>query len=465
MNRREFLKAAGVAGAGILVGGGLAGSLAACGSASTTTTSPSSSTSLGSTSSVSETTASSVATTVTTGATVGKEIKVGFVSPITGNLAFFGVPDKYCIERWKEFIADGVVCGDGQKHPITIELRDSQSDSNRAAQVAGDLINNDKVDFIMVASAGDTVNPVSDQCESFGVPCFATDNPAEGFFAGRKVPEGGFKWTYLAFWSNASQADAVIGMWPQVTTNKVVGALWPNDIDGAGYRAVWPAAFQERGFTYVDAGQFQDMTEDYSSVIQTFKKGGVEILSGTMITPDFLNFYKQAKQQSLNSKIAAIGKATTFPEGVSAFGALGTNMATSIIWHATYPYKSSLTGETCQQLADDYEKRVGSQYSPAILHYALLEWVVDVLKRVKTIDANSIVEGMKTTKLATMNGLFDFTQPVDPKGNRPWENVCLTPNVAGQWVKGTGKWPFDLVICNNGKWTDIPVAGKLLPLP
>ena len=67
--------------------------------------------------------------TATVGAEDGREIKIGFVSPQTGGIASFGVPDKYCMERAVEAIGDGIVCGDGKKHPVTIVIKDSQSDT------------------------------------------------------------------------------------------------------------------------------------------------------------------------------------------------------------------------------------------------------------------------------------------------------------------------------------------------
>ncbi len=38
--------------------------------------------------------------------------------------------------------------------------------------MAGDLINNAKVDVIMAASTPDTCNPVADQAEATGMPYF-----------------------------------------------------------------------------------------------------------------------------------------------------------------------------------------------------------------------------------------------------------------------------------------------------
>ena len=54
---------------------------------------------------------------------MGRELKIGFVTPLTGPLALFGVPDQYCVERAQEAIGDGIVCGDGKKHPVTIKTR------------------------------------------------------------------------------------------------------------------------------------------------------------------------------------------------------------------------------------------------------------------------------------------------------------------------------------------------------
>ncbi len=167
LSRREFLKIAGLSGATIGLGAGLGGLVAACGEEETTTT-----TAAGSTTTAAESTTTSAAATTTSvsaGAESGRELKIGFVAPLTGGIALFGVPDQYCASRWQEAVADGLVCGDGKNHPINILVRDSQSDSNRAAQVGGDLITNDGVDVIMAASTNDTVTPVAGQAEALGM--------------------------------------------------------------------------------------------------------------------------------------------------------------------------------------------------------------------------------------------------------------------------------------------------------
>ncbi|MBC7294472.1 MAG: ABC transporter substrate-binding protein, partial [Thermoleophilia bacterium] len=129
VSRREFLKLAGLAGATVGLGTGLGGLLAACGAKEESTTTSAAATS------------TTAAQTTTTGTPEGRVIKIGYVSPRTGALALFGKPDQYCVDRWNEAVKDGLVCGDGKRHKIEIIVRDSQSNSDRASQVAAELIN------------------------------------------------------------------------------------------------------------------------------------------------------------------------------------------------------------------------------------------------------------------------------------------------------------------------------------
>ena len=141
-------------------------------------------------------------------------------------------------------------------HPINIIIKDSQSDSNRAATVAGDLINNDGVDIMMVASTPDTVPPVADQCEAFGVPCVSNDCPWQAYFFGRGGdPENPFKWTYHSFWGSESAAAVFMAMWDSFDTNKKIGVMWPNDADGNAWadpKTGMPTFWGPAGYTFID---------------------------------------------------------------------------------------------------------------------------------------------------------------------------------------------------------------------
>jgi branched-chain amino acid transport system substrate-binding protein len=467
VSRREFLKIAGVAGATIGVGAGMGGLLAACGGDEETTTTT--------TAAPGTTTTAAPGTTTTTAAGVemGREIKIGFVTPLTGALSLFGVPDKYCVDRAVEAIGDGVIAGDGLKHPVQILTRDSQSDGGRAAQVAGDLIQNDGVDIMTAASTPDTVNPVADQAEALGTPCITNDCPWQPYVAGRAAGDfsATFKWTYHTFWGLEDVQACFLDMWSQVETNKVVAAMYPNDADGIPWQAGWAPVWEPNGFTTIDPGLYQNFTEDFTSQISQFKGAGAEIGMGVFLPPDFTNFWKQAAQQGWTPKVGSYAKALLFPGALEALGPVGNGLTTEVWWTPAHPFTSALLGETAQQFADEYTARGNGQWTQPLLHFIVFEMAVDTLQRTTSVDdKEAMVAAITSTKLETIGGLIDFTAPVEPAGP-PWTagprhvhpNVYKTPLVGGQWRTGT-QYPFELTICSNAAGAMIPVQDKVQPL-
>ena len=148
-------------------------------------------------------------------------------------------------------------------------------------------------------------------------------------------------------------------------TNKKVAFLMPNDADGNALRAIFKPILEKAGFTVVDPGGYEDGTTDYSAQIAKFKDENCEIFTTGPIPPDFAVFWRQAAQQGYTKtvKIAQIAKTCLFPSQVEALGSLGPKLATVAFWHPTFPYKSSLSGLTSQQLADQYEKDTSKQWN------------------------------------------------------------------------------------------------------
>jgi len=448
VSRRDFLKIAGAAGATVGLAGGLGGLVAACEDKGTTDG----------------------------GGATGREIKIGFVTPLTGPLASFGVPDKYCAQRAEEAIGDGVVCGDGKKHPVKIITMDSQSDTNRASTVAGDLINNDQVDLLVTASTPDTVCPVADQAEAYGVPCISNDCPWQSYVATRTGGDitGVFKWTYHTFWGLEDVQANFLDMWSQVPNNGVVAAMFPNDADGNAWQPGWAPVWDPNNLTAVDLGLYPNFAEDYTAQITEFKKQGCEIGMGVFLPPDFTNFWKARAQQNWNPQLGTYAKALLFPEAIEALGDIGAGLTTEVWWMPTHPFSSGLLGgETCQQFADEYTKRTGGQWTQPLLHFIVFEMAVDALQRATSVDdKEAILAAIKTTKMDTIGGHIDFTAPVigatPPFQVGPChitENVYKTPQVGGQWRKGT-TYDYELTVCSNAAVPDgsIPTQDTVEPL-
>jgi branched-chain amino acid transport system substrate-binding protein len=455
VSRREFLKMAGIAGATVGVAGGLGGLLAACGeTAETSTTAGGAATSAGGTS-------------TTAGAEAGRPVKIGVVSPQTGGLAMYGVVDKWWTEHAAKAVGDGIVLADGKQHPIELVVRDCQSDSNRAAQVAGDMIVNDKCDMILASGTPDTVDPTADTCEAMETPFLGSLSPWQTFYFGRKAPAEGFKWTYGFFLGSEQAMSVFIDCYNKVPNNKKVGMLFANDADAQGWlnaETGAPVIMKKNGYTMVLPSQYQPGAEDFTAQIAMFKKEGVDLLCGTNTPPDFTNFWKQAYQQGFQPKLASSGKCLGYPQTLEAIGEIGFGLLGEGNWHRTWPFKDSLTGMTCQQLADEYEASTGNQWTAAIIQYAKFEWAVDAFKRASNIeDKATVAEAIRGTKMETCGGPIDFTEAVDPAGKHPNPNVYKQPYCAVQWRKGT-KSMFEPVIVGNAEAPMVTVQSDPEPM-
>jgi branched-chain amino acid transport system substrate-binding protein len=392
-------------------------------------------------------------------------IKVGFITPRSGALAGFGEPDGFVLDLARKVLSDGLTAG-GKTYKVEILDRDTQSDPSRAGQLAKALINGDGVDFILSSSTPETVNPVADACEAAAVPCLSTGMPWEPWYFGRGAKPGEpspFHWTYHFGFGVPNFSKAYISQWNgPVETNKRVAFLMPNDADGNALRVIFKPILEKAGFAVIDPGGYEDGTTDYSAQIAKFKAENCEIFTTGPIPPDFTVFWRQAAQQGYTKtvKIAQIAKTCLFPSQVEAMGSLGPKLATVAFWHPTFPYKSSLTGLTSQQLADKYEKDTGKQWNQMLGdNVALMDAGVAALKTSDNPKSKeSLVKALAALKVMTPVGALDWT-----KG--PVPNVFPMIFAGTQWVKSKSgsKFPVDMVVTDNADDPNVPIGAKLVP--
>jgi branched-chain amino acid transport system substrate-binding protein len=395
------------------------------------------------------------------GGAAGGTLKIGYVSPQTGPLAPFGEADKYVVDAiTKHYQANPIDVG-GTKYSVQVIVKDSQSDSKRAGEVASDLINKDGVDLVLAASTPDTTNPVADQCEANGVPCITTVAPWQPFFLGRGgKPDKPFTWTYHFFWGLEDVEAVYQDMWDAAGTNKKAGAIWPNDPDGNAWgdaKNGFAPVVAKKGYSIVDPGHYANGTEDFSAQIARFKAADAEVLLGVPIPPDFTNFWKQAKQQGYSPKIATIGKALLFPSSIEALGGIGQNLGTEVWWSPNHPFTSSLTKQSAKQLADAYTAGTGKQWTqPLGFVHALFEVATAALQKAGGTDKRKVADAVGSLKVDTIVGPLDWSAG-------PVKNVAKTPLVGGQWRKAAGgsKYPYELVIVSNKQAANIPTAGTV----
>jgi branched-chain amino acid transport system substrate-binding protein len=369
-------------------------------------------------------------------------IKIGFISPQTGQMAPFGETDSFALDFVRKHLANGLEVG-GKKYNIEIIERDAQSSANRAAELAGELIQNDGVHMLIPASTTDVTLPVSEQGELFEVPTVSSTAPWQAVIMPRGGMDQTFNWTYHFFWGLEDIIQTFLNMWTGVESNRKVGLLLPRNADGE----VWgddtiglPPAMRASGFEVIAPSKFEVRTNDFSAQINAFKEAGCDILGGLVFPADLRTATIQMAQQNFHPKIMTVAAGLLFPSAVEAMGALGAGMSTEVWWTPAFPYKSTLTGETSAELAGKWEAATGKQWTqPLGYSHAMWEIIIDTLKRSKDpMDRASIRDALKATNLDTVVGNVNWS-----KGPHP--NVSKTPILGGQWRKGE-KWPYDLKI-------------------
>jgi branched-chain amino acid transport system substrate-binding protein len=406
-----------------------------------------------------------------------RPVRIGMVSNQTGSLAGFGEADSVVIANVRTALKDTIKIN-GTTYPLEILLRDTGSQSPRAAQVANDLIHGAKVDLLLAAGAPEIVNPVANVAERAETPCLSTNVPWQAYFFGRQadaLAKGeaprSFNWTYHFFWGLEDVIAVFNGIWSQVPNNKVIGPVFTNDADGNAWadpKTGLPAAFQPRGYTFIDVPQPDVGANSYTKLIDKFKAGDAQILTGLLPATDFATLWRQTNERGFRPPLVTIGKALLFPAFMEVLQPNPAGLTGTISWHPTWPTSSPLLGKSSAEWAAAYTAQTHRQWTQPIgTVLSLFEVAISVLQRAGVGDPQAIVDAIRDTSMDTTLGHVSWKQGHDPKLPPPAQkNVAKTPLVGGQWINATsGGFPFDQVVTTNPGHPNIPVARTVQRLP
>jgi branched-chain amino acid transport system substrate-binding protein len=389
-----------------------------------------------------------------------KAITIGFVTPLTGQLAGFATSDQFVVDTIRKTpqYSKGIKIG-STTYPVNIVVADSQSDSNRASEVTKQLITQNNADMIVVTSTPEVTNPVASVCESQGVPCVATVVPWESWYFGRGAKPGTtFTYTTMFFFGIEQFGSCFIPMWDRIPTNKVVALMYPNDADGNAFRAGFPPLMHKAGYKTVDGGGYPDGTTDFTAMISKFKAHNCEVFSNAPLPPDFNVFWKQAAQQGFKPKIATVAKVLLFPADTAALGEQVVNVATDAWWTPFHPYKSSLDGTTSKELGDSFTAATKKEWVQALgSTYSLFEVAYNAFSAsTDPHNHKQVAAQLRSMNYTGMVGPLDWT-------SGPVPGVAIIEPVGVQWKKSTGQFPFEMQIVDNSANKNVPLTGKLEP--
>lgn len=381
-------------------------------------------------------------------------IKIGYVNPTTGALAGNGEGCEWVVKQITDYVNEHPITIDGKEKTIQVIVYDSESDQNKCSEMAQKLIEEDNVDLMMAIQTPNTVIPVAQVAERYGVPCIATQSPVDPL--AHSLDE--FQWTFDAFYTLDQVYESQRALWTQAGnapgSGAKVGLLFANDADGTAWHDIFVRRLAEDGYTVVDPGQYPSKTTDFSSVASKFKAENIDIIAGTNIPPDFMNAYQAIIGAGVEVDCVTMGKCCLLQSDVEALGDLADGIMTQVWWDPAYPYTSGLTGVTSAELNEQYKAdnngRVMPQ--PAAYAYAGLEMAVKALSDAGTTEPEALRDAIGQMEVTTIVGEIKYDQQMD--GLR----YACTTLCGGQWQREGDE--LVLKVIDNSLYPEIELTGK-----
>lgn len=387
-------------------------------------------------------------------ANTGEVIKIGYVNPTTGPLAGNGEGCDWVVKQIESYVNDtlGGIEVDGAKKNIKVIVYDSASDQATCAEMADKLCVEDEVDLIVAIQTPETVIPVEAKAEQYGIPCVGIQAPVNPC----AFASDDHQWTVHAFWTIEKVYEQHKALWEAAgyapNTGAKVGIAFANDSDGSAWYQIFTENLEKDGYVLVDPGQYPSGTDDFSNIVKKYKDEDIDILAGTNIPPDFNNLYTQMIAADVEVGCITMGKCCLLPGDVAALGDMVEGIMSEVWWAPNYPYKSGLTGVSCEELGAAYlEDNGGVMPQPAGYAYAALELAVNAFAEAGTTDKEAVMEALKATDTETIVGPIKYDKEMN--GLAYGETVIA----GGQWQKDDdGNW--NLVVIDATTYPELEVA-------
>ncbi len=340
-------------------------------------------------------------TTTQPGGALEGEFKIGFNFEMTGNAAAFGTSSQKGAElAVKEINASGML----GNLKLTTVYEDNESKSDKSAQVASKLINQDKVNAIIGAVASSNSIAMARIVEESGIPMItpSSTNPAVTLKDDGTVR----RWVFRACFTDDFQGDGIIDF--AVNGLKAKKAVVLYDADNDYSVGIWKRIQKmapEKGLEIVNHDSFLSSSEtDFRSKLNKFKATEFDVL----IIPIYYNqaalIAKQAREVGLKQPLLG-----------------GDGLDSEDLWKIAGRDAEETTFFTNHYSPDDPDPRVQefiSKYKQAyanipdamaILAYDAVYLLADAIKRANSTEKELVRNALEETKgFVGAAGTFDI---------------------------------------------------------
>jgi branched-chain amino acid transport system substrate-binding protein len=227
-----------------------------------------------------------------------KEIKIGLITPLSGDVKTFGesVRNSFLIAV-EEANARGGVAG----MKITYAIQDDKNDATEAANVANLLVNQQRVKAIVGSVTSKTTIPVSDIIQSARIPAISptATNPKVTVADGKRKD-----YMFRACFIDPFQGAVMAKFSRETLKGKSAAVLFDASNDySKGIAEVFRDAFRKQGGKVAAFDSYGKDDVDFSALLTKVKASGADIL----FLPDYYNkvglIAKQVQEKGLKVRL------------------------------------------------------------------------------------------------------------------------------------------------------------------
>jgi ABC-type branched-subunit amino acid transport system substrate-binding protein len=412
-----------------------------------------------------------------------EEIVIGNPTSLTGNFASAGICSTFGAEAAVRDINEqgGIYLSKyDKKVPVRLITVDDQSDENKSAQLAEDLILRSNVKFL-ISPAGfpQCVATKALVCEKYKVPHTTGVVPRETTLALRDASDRPWEYSFMNCFSIGTPIEdptdyrygkggyTIIDTWSYMLeqygdeTNKTVGFFASDDPDGAGWYVGFPAGISaaQPDFTLVgldkNIGLFPVGTVDHSANIKAWMDAGVEILWGNTAGSDFGVLARQMRSMGFQPKMVGAARAALYYGDVSAWGG---NIARGVgieAWGFENLEDFEAYGDTTPtSLTEEWIAAKNRPFEQMLPHgYRCVQELAEAIEAAGTIEPEAVREAMKDLDICALPICVSYDD----------NNFNNVPIAYGQWFETDDEFGWELKIVAS-KHDFIPVeADPIFP--
>jgi len=237
-------------------------------------------------------------TLVAIGPAQAKEIRIGLITPLSGDVKTFGesVRNSFLIAVEEANARGGVV---GMK--ITYVVQDDKNDPTEAANVANLLVNQQRVKAIVGSVTSKTTIPVSDIIQSARIPTISptATNPKVTVADGKRKD-----YMFRACFIDPFQGTVMAKFSRETLKGKSAAVLYDASNDySKGIAEIFRDTFRKQGGKVAAFESYGKDDVDFSALLTKVKASGADVL----FLPDYYNkvglIAKQVREKGLNVRL------------------------------------------------------------------------------------------------------------------------------------------------------------------